>query len=134
MLPLKALPKILKHASPHGAKPKTNGPGSGGALASIKFNDRLGVETSSNPSSSAIESLEVEEKELRERLIVLEEQKFIVTEMLNDARKKRKFEEMTVLSSNIDDLSREIDALRARVVRVEGEFFGLYQEANAPGD
>jgi rabenosyn-5 len=127
MLPLKALPKILKHASPHGnSKARLNG----SALSSIRYNDRLGVETSSNPSSSAMESLEAEEKDLRERLIVLEEQKFIVTEMLNEARKKRRFEEMSALSTNVDDLSREIDSLRARVVKVEGEFAGLYVETD----
>jgi rabenosyn-5 len=127
MLPLKALPKILKHASPHGnSKSRLNG----SALSSIRYNDRLGVETSSNPSSSAMESLEAEEKDLRERLIVLEEQKFIVTEMLNEARKKRRFEEMSALSTNVDDLSREIDNLRARVVKVEGEFAGLYVETD----
>ncbi|KAF2668472.1 hypothetical protein BT63DRAFT_433253 [Microthyrium microscopicum] len=131
MLPLKALPKILKHASPHGASKARLNNAPGNALASIKYNDRLAAETSSNPSSSsAIESLEAEERELRERLIILEEQKFIVTEMLNDARKKRKFEEMAALSSNVDDLSREIDNLRARVVKVEGDFEGLYTEMN----
>lgn len=131
MLPLKSLPRILKHASPHGAanSPRPNGrPVS--ALASIKFNDRL--ETSSQHSGSLIESLETEEKELREKLIVLEEQKFLVTEMLNEARKKRRFEEMTALSSNMDDLTREIDGLRARLSRVEGDFEGIYRELASP--
>jgi rabenosyn-5 len=133
MLPLKSLPKILKHASPHGAngtnKTLPNGRPAG-ALASIPYNDRL--ETSSQQSSSAIESLEAEEKDLRERLIVLEEQKFIVTEMLAEARKLRKFEEMTALSSNIDDLTREIDNLRARLSRVEGDFEGIYRDLASP--
>lgn len=135
MLPLKSLPKILKHASPHGA---TNSNGKTiatgrpvGALASIRYNDRF--ETSSQQSSSALESLEAEEKELRERLIVLEEQKFMVTEMLSEARKKRRFEEMIALSSNIDDLTREIDTLRARLSRVEGDFEGLYKDLASPG-
>jgi rabenosyn-5 len=101
-----------------------------GALASIRYNDRF--ETSSQQSSSALESLEAEEKDLRERLIVLEEQKFIVTEMLSEARKKRRFEEMTALSSNIDDLTREIDTLRARLSRVEGDFEGLYKDLVSP--
>jgi rabenosyn-5 len=133
MLPLKSLPKILKHASPHGA----NGTGKAlqngrpaGALASIRYNDKL--ETGSQQSSSAIESLETEEKELRERLMVLEEQKFMVTEMLAEARKLRRFEEMTALSSNIDDLSREIDNLRARLSRVEGDFAGIYRDLASP--
>jgi rabenosyn-5 len=127
MLPLKALPKILKHASPHGA---SNGK-SNRALSSIKLNDRL--EVSSQQSSSAIESLEAEEKELRERLIILEEQKFMVNEMLTEARKKRRFEEMAALSTNIDDLTKEIDSLRARLSRVEGDFENLYQEVGSPG-
>jgi hypothetical protein len=43
-------------------------------LASIKYND---VDASSQASSSsAVSALEAEEKTLRERLIVLEEQKF----------------------------------------------------------
>jgi rabenosyn-5 len=134
MLPLKSLPKILKHASPHGAmnsngKTLPNGRPVG-ALSSIRYNDRL--ETSSQHSSSAIESLEAEEKELREKLIVLEEQKFMVTEMLSEARRLRRFEEMTALSSNIDDLTREVDSLRARLSRVEGDFEGLYKGLASP--
>jgi rabenosyn-5 len=139
MLPLKVLPKILKHASPHGAGasigngklPNGNGKPNGGALASIRYNDRLDTGSQAS-SSSALESLEAEEKELKEKLIVLEEQKFIVSEMLADARKRRKFEEMATLSANVDDLSNEIDALRGKVVRLEGDFEGLYRETASP--
>ncbi|KAF2420332.1 hypothetical protein EJ08DRAFT_690407 [Tothia fuscella] len=144
MLPLKSLPKILKHASPHGnsisprpsAHSTPNGSSSklptNGALASIKFNNitsgaGAGAGDSSSQissRSSAIESLEAEEKELRERLIVLEEQKFIVGEMLNDARKRRKFDEVASLSANVDDLTREIDDVGGQLAGLD--FAGVY--------
>jgi rabenosyn-5 len=132
MLPLKVLPKILKHASPH-----ANSRPSGSALARISGvngNAPNGTSSPASTSSAALESLEAEEKELRERLIVLEEQKFLVQEMLADARKKRRFEEMSVLSSNVDDLSREIDGLKGRLARVEGNFEGLYREQIGDGE
>ena len=57
MLPLRSLPKILKHAAPQG---RSNG---GSALASIKYNDRS---AGSVVSSSEVSAMESEEKELRE--------------------------------------------------------------------
>lgn len=134
MLPLKSLPKMLKHASPHGATSRTNSngtskPSSGSALASVRFNDI--VETGSQVSStrsSAIESLEVEEKELQERLVILEEQKFMVTEMLNDARKKRRFDEVQALSGNVDDLTKEIDNINGQLAGLD--FAGVYANGN----
>jgi rabenosyn-5 len=133
MLPLKSLPKMLKHASPHGASSRTNGnvskPNGGSALASVRFNDLL--ETGSQVSStrsSAIESMEVEEKELQERLVILEEQKFMVTEMLNDARKKRRFDEVQALSGNVDDLTKEIDNINGQLAGLD--FAGVYANEN----
>jgi hypothetical protein len=144
MLPLKSLPKILKHASPHGATgrstPQPHAPHGrpGGALASIRYD---ALETGSqrsaggggSSSAAALESLESEEKELRERLGVLEEQKFLVLDMLANARRLRRFDEMASLSANVDDLSREIDAMRARVLKLEGDFRDVYEELGAVG-
>jgi rabenosyn-5 len=137
MLPLKSLPKILKHASPHGASSRTNGnasskPNGGGALASVRYNDLL--ETGSQASStrsSAIESMEAEEKELRERLIVLEEQKFMVSEMLSDARKKRRFEEVQALSGNVDELTKEVDNIQGQLAGLD--FAGVYAHGALDG-
>jgi hypothetical protein len=57
MLPLKSLPKILKHASPHGTLPANGRP----ALAAIKYND---IDSASQIStSSAVSVMEAEEKE-----------------------------------------------------------------------
>lgn len=135
MLPLKALPKLLKHATPHGRSPSgtlspssrpVNGGGRPiGALAAIKYNDidnSSQVTVSSN--SSAVSVLEAEEKSLRERLIVLEEQKFFVSEMIADANKRRKFDEVSSLAQNVDDLSKEIDQVNGMLGKLD--FAGAY--------
>lgn len=131
MLPLKSLPKVLKHASPHGApNGKAANGRPNGALSAIKFND---VETASQvSSSSALESMEAEEKDLRERLIVLEEQKFIVSEMVADARKKRRFDEERSLSQNVDDLSREIDSINGQLNALREGFRDVYERIGSP--
>lgn len=128
MLPLKTLPKILKHASPHGSNGLiTNGRS---ALANIKYND---IDSASQISSSSVVSaMEVEEKELKERLIVLEEQKFLVSEMIADANKRRKFDEVAALSVNRQDLDREIDSVNGMLGQLD--FAGVYaREQNGGG-
>lgn len=129
MLPLKHLPKLLKHATPHGHGngPALNRPPNSvrlsSALESIKFND---IESASQvSSSSAVSALEAEEKELRERLMVLEEQKFFVTEMIADATKRRKFDEVSSLAVNVEDLSKEIDQLNGMLGQLD--FKGAYE-------
>lgn len=125
MLPLKALPKIMKHASAYGmgsnerisAKDRPNG-----ALAAIKYND---VDTTSQASSSsAVSALEAEEKLLRERLIVLEEQSFLVKEQIVDANKRRKFDEVSSLAQNVEDLGKEIDHVQGQLAQLD--FAGVY--------
>ncbi len=131
MLPLKTLPNILKHASPHGRSTSSNSLLSNGrsALSSIKFND---METSSQiSSSSAVSAMEAEEKELRERLIVLEEQKFMVSEMIVDANKRRKFDEVAALSANLQEVGKEIDSVMGLIKGLD--FEELYaREREAP--
>ena len=135
MLPLKTLPKLLKHATPHGKSPNGHlSPGgrtpNGGsrpqsALAAIKYNDMDNssqVTISSN--SSAVSALEAEEKSLRDRLIVLEEQKFFVSEMIADANKRRKFDEVSSLAQNVEDLSKEIDQVNGMLGQLD--FAGAY--------
>lgn len=125
MLPLKTLPKVLKHASPHGAHLNGHLTPNGrpnSALASIKFKD---IDSASQvSSSSAISALEEEEKSLRDRLIVLEEQKFFVSEMVADANKRRKFDEVSSLTQNVQDLSREIDQVQGQLSQLD--FAGVY--------
>lgn len=68
--------------------------------------------------------MEVEEKELKERLIVLEEQKFFVAEMVADANKRRKFDEAASLQGNLVDLGREIDSVNGMLGQLD--FAGAY--------
>ncbi|KAK5017579.1 carboxypeptidase Y-deficient [Cryomyces antarcticus] len=131
MLPLKSLPKIMKHTTPHPPAPNTlapssaaNGRPASGALASIRYNDRPSSSRASSSSSAAVSALEAEEKELRERLIVLEEQKFLVSEMIADANRRRKFDEVAALAGNVEDLGQEIDRIQGQL---EGmDFEGVY--------
>lgn len=120
MLPLRSLPKILKHAAPQG---RLSG---GGALAAIKARDKPGGSAVSSTDVSAMES---EEKELRERLIVLEEQKFMVSEMVADATRHRRFDEQTSLALNLEDLKREIDQVSGQLGQLD--FAGVYAREGA---
>lgn len=134
MLPLKSLPKIMKHAAPSGKRsPQVNANGRPqGALSSIKYNalqenghgSRPVSSRTSSQSSAAVTALEAEEKELKERLIVLEEQKFFVSEMIANANKRRKFDEVSALSQNVEDLSREIDQIQGQLAQMD--FAGAY--------
>ena len=125
MLPLKALPKIMKHASAYGLgsnERMSSNDRPNGALAAIKYND---METASQASSSsAVSALEAEEKQLRERLIVLEEQSFLVKEQIADANKRRKFDEVSSLAQNVQELGKEIDQVQGQLAHLD--FAGLY--------
>ena len=141
MLPLKSLPKVLKHASSAGDRLSSrtlssgtavNGSPAGqpqeAAIASIKYNSRATASRSTSSlasdTSSTVSALEAEEKSLRERLIVLEEQKFFVSEMIADANRRRKFDEVSSLAMNVEDLSREIDRVSGMLAGLD--FEGVY--------
>jgi len=51
--------------------------------------------------------------------MVLEEQKFLVEEMMAEASRRRKFEEVRPLQQSVDDLAEEI--LRKRALLGEGD-------------
>lgn len=149
MLPLKSLPKVLKHATPHGSAQKSssttelhNNPNPRASLAILNdagpqnhtrhnSSSALSVASFTTQNSARISELEAEEKSLRERLIVLEEQKFLVQEMIADANRRRKFDEVAALAGNVEDLSTEIDGLAKMVEGVRGEFEGLYSGLNS---
>lgn len=126
MLPLKTLPKVLKHASPHGLTsngyltPNGHVTPNGrphSALASIHYNDIDAASQAS--SSSAVSALEAEEKSLQERLIVLEEQQFLLNGMIADANKRRKFDEVSSLAQNVEELSKEIDQVQGQLGQLD---------------
>ncbi|QSZ34371.1 hypothetical protein DSL72_005963 [Monilinia vaccinii-corymbosi] len=125
MLPLKSLPKVLKHATPSSSHPSLLAQNGRSALSNIKYNDMI-TETSSQISDiSQISQMEQEEKELREKLIVLEEQKFFVQGMMADASKRRKFDEVEALRTNLSDMQREIDSVNGMIEQLD--FEGAYK-------
>ncbi|TGO90859.1 hypothetical protein BPOR_0048g00080 [Botrytis porri] len=132
MLPLKSLPKVLKHATPSSSHSSLRPQNGRSALSNIKFNDTA-TETSSQVSdTSQISQMEQEEKELREKLIVLEEQKFFVEGMVKDAGKRRKFDEVEALKANLQDMQREIDTVMGCIGQLD--FEGAYKrEMDASG-
>ena len=66
-------------------------------------------------SNSAITALEEEERSLRERLIVLEEQKFMISEMIIAANKSRRLDDATTLTRSVQDLTIEIDQVQGQL-------------------
>lgn len=149
MLPMKSLPNMLKrnlsnpgNAGSHrrllGAADRHGSSGSvPGALSPLRKGESAepGSETASlgeaSETSTAVSALETEEKELRERLVVLEEQRFLVQEMVNNARASRRFEEVGALNKNVEELDREISALTNAVDGVEHRWEGLYSQRTA---
>lgn len=139
MLPLKSVPRMLQSqssnhrrllaglngSSPHNLSPLRNGESSSSADPETAS---LGgaSEASTSVSASASAALELEEKELREKLVVLEEQRFLVREMIANARGSRRFEEVTALTRNLEELDGEIAAIGKRVSGVEERWEGLY--------
>lgn len=128
MLPLKSLPKILKHATPNGVSHRASTSIDGHLAPPSAYPRRnsssplAAIRSEAASSDSAISSLEAEEKELRERLIVLEEQKFMVGEMLADAQRRRKFEEVEALARNVEDLGVEIDGINSGLQNLQVGF------------
>ncbi|KAK0622050.1 FYVE zinc finger-domain-containing protein [Bombardia bombarda] len=132
LIPMKGVPQILKSTSSssshHHRRLLSDGRNGGmhlsplrnGESASGSVNGGFDAETSSvggaSEVSTALSALETEEKEARERLIVLEEQRFLVKEMLDGARGRRRMEEVGALTRNLDELDREIEHV-AKVVR-----------------
>lgn len=136
MLPLKSLPHLLRtRSAPPSASRLLSGHGHmhNHSTSSLRHSE-LASEPSSETASQApsegstiVSQLETEERDLRERLAVLEEQKFMVDEMVAAARAGRRFEEITALSRNVDELDAEIEALRKRVGSVEERWEGVYR-------
>lgn len=57
-------------------------------------------------------------RELREQLMVVNEQRFLVQKQMEDAKRQRKFDELVTLTANSDELQKHIDELEIEL----GEF------------
>ncbi|KAK3306307.1 uncharacterized protein B0T15DRAFT_526916 [Chaetomium strumarium] len=154
LIPLKSVPAMLRshssshrrllsaggnHPHPHShASPLRNGESATAPTISRTGSSGFDAETSSLGGASEVSTavsaaLETEEREARERLVVLEEQRFMVHEMLGHARSARRFEEVSALSRNLDELDREIEAAKRLVEVVEERWEGLFAATATPG-
>lgn len=107
MFPLKALPKILKQTKK--ANSKMLGHKSLNSISTAVSIDDTSSVASSNPEADA------EEKLLKEQLAVLQEQKFLVGEMIASAKSGRRFEEVGALAQSLQDLEQEIEKVEGQV-------------------
>jgi rabenosyn-5 len=138
MLPLKSVPRMLRTSSSSSTSSNhrrllSGLNGSSSHLSPLRNGESAASsdpETASiggaSEASTAVSALETEEKELRERLVVLEEQRFLVNEMVNNARGARRFEEVSALTRNREELDREIEGVKRQVGGVEERWEGLY--------
>lgn len=107
MLPLKALPKVLKHT-------RTPSQLSAVTSAAVTSADSGGLkEPISGKSQQDLGDEEIQA--LREQIIILEEQKFLVQGMINEASSRRKFDEVEPLQQNMGDLDTELEGIRIKL-------------------
>ncbi|KAI0177698.1 FYVE zinc finger protein [Pestalotiopsis sp. NC0098] len=131
MLPLKNLPKILKHSSSASSRHLMP---NGHAPSPLRGNSDSYLESASvtSETSTVVSALETEEKDLKERLIVLEEQKYMVQSMIANSQGARRFEEVSALTRNVAELEKEIENVKAKVGDVEDKWQGLYANGGLP--
>lgn len=118
MLPLKALPKLLNTNRPASARIQTisntnggNKPSSSRALTMVTTEEG---EEAGTDSGAALK-----EKELKEGLMVLEEQRFMVQEMLAEANKRRRFDEVAALAASLEELDGEVERMNGEIAKLE---------------
>jgi len=145
LIPLKGVPRILKSnssglsSSSHKRFFSGNGPSlsplRNGLSVTTGGDSTYDAETSSlggaSEASTVTTQLQEEEKAAREKLIVLEEQKFMVQEMLSNAHGQRRFEEVGSLSRNLEELDKEIAECTKIVEGLEKKWVGVYTSGAA---
>ncbi|KAG5937004.1 hypothetical protein E4U53_000097 [Claviceps sorghi] len=132
MLPLKSLPQLLRRRSAQPSRLLTTPSQSTSTLRHSELASDAGSPAASE-TSTIVSQLETEEKDLKERLAVLEEQRFMVEDMMRSARGARRFEEAAALSNNMDELDGEMAQLRGRIGHVEQKWEGVYRNAGQGG-
>ncbi|KAL5612873.1 uncharacterized protein BROUX77_003029 [Berkeleyomyces rouxiae] len=144
MLTLKSVPNILRHNTPK-SRPVTPTnrthlahPGhhhhrgrSNSGLSPLRHAEASETASQASETSTAMSLLETEERQVREKLIVLEEQRFMVQQMIDSAHGARRFEEVSALTRNVEELDVEIAQVKARVGSVEERWHDLYAMGEA---
>ncbi|KXJ89125.1 FYVE zinc finger-domain-containing protein [Microdochium bolleyi] len=132
MLPLKNLPRMLKPNASSNARGRLL-PTSHTSSPLRNGGDSMETASQTSESSTVVSALESEEKDLKERLIVLEEQRYLVQSMIDSSQGARRFEEVSALTRNIEELDREIKSLKGKVSGVEDRWQTLYANGGGPG-
>lgn len=83
-----------------------------------KENERLAASATAQIEPSTPRLTKKQIRELREQLMVMNEQKFMIQKMMEDTKKQRKFDELAPLLENEKDLQRTIEHLEEQL----GEF------------
>ncbi|KAM3536493.1 hypothetical protein MY4038_000328 [Beauveria bassiana] len=133
MLPLKSLPQLLRNQSSRSARstPHLSVHSASSGLRHTELAESDTASQAASEASTVVSQLETEEKGLREGLAVLEEQRFMVEEMLRAATRARRFEEIAALNRNMDELEAEITALKGKITSVESRWEGVYRDGLA---
>ncbi|PHH92456.1 hypothetical protein CDD83_7309 [Cordyceps sp. RAO-2017] len=129
MLPLKSLPQVLRtRSAPSNSSRFLSTPTH--SSSSLRHTEIAGSDAGSQAPSEAstvVSQLESEEKDLKERLAVLQEQRLMVEDMIKMATGARRFEEVSALARNMDELDGEIRELGVKVGDVEERWQGIYR-------
>lgn len=140
MLPLKSLPALLRSSSTpsstssrflsHQGHPSGLRHSQLAAATDSETTSQTGTAPSvtDDGASTVVSQLETEEKDVREQLAVLQEQQFMVDEMLRAATAARRFEEVSALSRNKEELEGEIEGLKRKVRDLEERWEGVYTD------
>ncbi|ATY66422.1 vacuolar segregation (Pep7) [Cordyceps militaris] len=136
MLPLKSLPQLLRNQSSASSRSGRSAHHLSvhSASSGLRHTELAESDTASQAASevsTVVSQLETEERGLREGLAVLEEQRFMVEEMLRAATRARRFEEISALNRNMDELEAEIQALKSKITSVETRWEGVYRDGVA---
>lgn len=134
MLPLKSVPHMLRSKSTQSSRLLSTSPSNGSTsgfshhLSPLRNDAVLDSETASQASeaSTAVSALGAEEKSLREQLVVLEEQRFMVKQMVDSATGARRFEEVSALTRNLEELDKEIEKVSELVSSVDERWKVMY--------
>lgn len=140
MLPLKALPKVLGGGGGGGnggSKSKRNSAAAAAAVARVPGSAVVngGAAAVVGPSSSRALTMvsvaaaaaaprkddedDAREKEMKEELMVLEEQRFLVGEMLAEAKARGVFDEVAALAGSLEELDREVERVGGLIAEFE---------------
>ncbi|RDA85429.1 hypothetical protein CP532_1518 [Ophiocordyceps camponoti-leonardi (nom. inval.)] len=147
MLPLKSLPGILRHQSSSSINSRYSNNNNPLTSSSLRHTELASTDSDAASTSQAAAApiddattsktlaLESEEKELKEKTAVLKEQRHLVEDMIRTASSpgSRRFDEVSALRRNREELDGEIGRMEGRVLDLETRLEALYANFSSAG-